>query len=155
MFLNVLRFVRLPLLMIAIFATGRFLLGFYNVPYAPRGNATFSIVGLMFVSSAYFGAMSKKVADLNWLGTFLTGFVIAEFGEILIWIATLVSLLAQIKTSYFLHWDSLNLKEGAEVTMANAMIPRTVALVTAPIFSGVMACIGRAVFAPLAPTPKR
>jgi hypothetical protein len=39
--------------------------------------------------------------------------------------------------------------------MANAMIPRTVALVTAPIFSGVMACIGRAVFAPLAPTPKR
>ena len=53
---RVLRFVRLPLLLVSIFAIARFALGANGVPYAPRGNAMFSIVGLTFVSSFYFGA---------------------------------------------------------------------------------------------------
>jgi hypothetical protein len=59
---RVLRFVRLPLLLVSIFAVARFLLGAAGVPYAPRGNAMFSIVGLTFVSSFYFGALSGASA---------------------------------------------------------------------------------------------
>ena len=43
MIARVLRFVRLPLLLLLIFAVARFSLGAAGVPYAPRGNAMFSI----------------------------------------------------------------------------------------------------------------
>ena len=53
---RVLRFIRLPLLLVFIFAVARFTLGAKGVPYAPRGNAMFSIIGLTFVSPRPRGA---------------------------------------------------------------------------------------------------
>ena len=65
MIARVLRFVRLPLLLLLIFAAARFSLGVAGVPYAPRGNAMFSIVGLTFISSFYFGALSRRVGGFG------------------------------------------------------------------------------------------
>jgi hypothetical protein len=62
MFMSIVRLVRLPWLLLLIWAIARFTLGLAGVPYAPRGNAVFSIVGLTFISCIYFGALSKKVA---------------------------------------------------------------------------------------------
>ena len=62
---RVLRFVRLPLLLLLIFAIARFMLGANGVPYAPRGNAMFSIVGLSFVSAVYFGALSRRIGRIR------------------------------------------------------------------------------------------
>ena len=58
---RVLRFVRLPWLLLFLFAIFRFILGLRGVPYAPRGNAMFSVVVLTIVSALYWGALSKRV----------------------------------------------------------------------------------------------
>lgn len=148
---RVLRFVRLALVLILIWAVLRFLMGpVFRVPYAPRGNAAFSVVGLMFISSLYFGAMSRRVGGFGWLGTFLCGAAIGLWAQILIFTATLVSLAAGLNT-YFVHWDALNIPEGTRATMAGAMTARAGGLVIGPLMAGVAALIGRAVFGALSP----
>lgn len=143
MLLQVVKFVRLPIVLLFIYAVGRFLLGAYNVPYAPRGNATFSVVGLTFISSVYFGALSGKVGKFNWVGTILIGLVIGLSGQIFIFTATLISYLANIETSYYRHWDALNVPEGTIVPMAQAMRARVGGLIFGPISAIIATLIGR------------
>jgi hypothetical protein len=121
---RVLRFIRLPLLLLVIFAVARFSLGAAGFPYAPRGNAMFSIVGLTFISSFYFGALSHKVGGLS----------------------------CHIGTSYFRHWDALNVSAGAVVPMGTALATRAGGILVGPILAIVPALIGRALAA-LAPEP--
>jgi hypothetical protein len=143
MIARVLRFVRLPLLLLLIFAVARFALGASGVPYAPRGNAMFSIVGLTLISSFYFGALSRRIGGFGWGGTVLVGYSIGLFGQILIFVATWLSFLAGIETSYFRHWDALNVPEGTVVPMATAMAARAGGLLVGPILAIVPALIGR------------
>lgn len=150
---RVLRFVRLPLLLLVIFAVARFLLGAKGVPYAPRGNAMFSIVGLSIVSSFYFGALSRRVGGFGWGGTVLVGYSIGLFGQILIFAATWLSYAAGVETSYFRHWDALNVPEGTVVPMATALQTRLGGLLVGPILSIVPALIGR-LLSLLAPGPE-
>ncbi|HYO92557.1 MAG TPA: hypothetical protein VEQ40_13010, partial [Pyrinomonadaceae bacterium] len=111
---RILRFIRLPLLLIFIFAVGRFILGVAGMPYAPRGNAIFSIVGLTFISSFYWGALSGRVGGFSWLGAALIGVALGLFAQILIFSATALSYALDLKT-YFVHWDALNVPEGTVV----------------------------------------
>lgn len=152
MVVRVLRFVRLPILLLVIFTVARFMLGVNGVPYAPRGNAMFSIVGLAFVSSFYFGAMSRPLGGFNWGGTILVGYSIGLCSQILIFLATGLSYAAGIETSYFRHWDALNVPEGTIVPMEAAMMARAGGLVIGPLLAIVPAIIGRACSA-LAPEP--
>jgi hypothetical protein len=149
---RVLRFVRLPLLLLLIFAVARFTLGARGVPYAPRGNAMFSIVGLTFVSSFYFGALSRRVGGFGWGGTALVGYSLGLFAQILIFVATWLSYAAGIETSYFRHWDALNVPEGTVIPMAAALQARLGGLLVGPVFAIVPALVGRALSA-LAPGP--
>src|SRR5262245_31436849 len=96
---RVLRFVRLPILLLAIYAVGRFILGVQNVPYAPRGNAIFSVFGVAIVSSFYFGALSKSVGEFGWGGTALVGWSIGFTAQVFIFVATWLSFAAGIETS--------------------------------------------------------
>src|SRR5215210_194694 len=100
MFPQVLRFVRLPLLLLVIYATARFSIGLAGVPYAPRGNAMFSVLGLAIISGFYFGALSRRVGGFGWLGTILVGIVIGFFAQVLIFTFTLVSYAANLNTYY-------------------------------------------------------
>ena len=150
MFSRVLRYVRLPLLLLVIWAVLRFIIGLRGVPYAPRGNAMFSVLGLTIISCIYFGAMSRKVGGFNWVGTILVGAVIGLWAQILIFTATLVSLAANLNT-YYIHWDALNIPEGTHATMAQAMTTRAGGLLAGTILGIVAALIGRAVFAAFAP----
>ncbi len=152
MFQKVFSFVKMPLIVIFLIAMGRFITGISGIPYAPRGNAMFSIVNTMLLSSLYFGALSSPVGRFSWTETVLIGLIIAEFAEILIWIMTFVSLVGNFQNSYFIHWDSLNVREGAEIGYW-ALIPRTVALFTAPIPCIILACLGRFVFSRFIPLP--
>jgi len=149
---RVLRFVRLPLLLLLIYAIARFTLGAKGVPYAPRGNAMFSIVGLSFVSAVYFGALSRRIGGFGWGGTALVGLSIGLWAQILIFTATGLSYAMGIETSYFRHWDALNVPEGTIVPMATAMQTRAGALVVGPLIVMVPALIGRLLSA-LAPEP--
>jgi hypothetical protein len=152
MIARVLRFVRLPLLLLLIFAVARFTLGAKGVPYAPRGNAMFSIVGLTFISAVYFGALSRKIGGFGWGGTVLVGYSLGLWAQILIFTATWASYQFGIETSYFRHWDALNVPEGTVVPMATAMQTRAGALVVGPLIAIVPAVIGR-VLSALAPDP--
>lgn len=154
MFSRVLRFVRLPLVLLVVWAVLRFLLGVvFHVPYAPRGNAMISVLGMMIISSLYYGAMSGKVGGFGWLGTVLVGLVIGLWAQILIFTATVVSFAAHLNDSYFLHWDALNIKpeQVAGVTMGQILAIRGPALVVGAILGLIVALIGRAVFSALAP----
>ena len=151
MFLRVLRFVRLPLVLLVIWTVLRFLNGpVFGTPYAPRGNAMFSVLGLTIICALIYGAMSRRVGGFSWVGTILIGLVLGLFSQILIFTATLISYLASVNT-YFTHWDALNIPEGTTVTMAQAMTTRAGGLLVGPILIIVAALIGRAVFGALAP----
>jgi hypothetical protein len=150
---RVLRFVRLPLLLLLIFAIARFALGAKGVPYAPRGNAMFSIVGLTFVSCFYFGALSRRVGGFGWGGTTLVGYGIGLWAQILIFTATWLSFAMGIEGSYFRHWDALNVPEGTVLPLAAAMRARLGGLLLGPVFAIVPALIGR-LLSGLAPEPR-
>ena len=150
MFLRVLRFVRLPLVLLVIWTIARFSVGLAGVPYAPRGNAMFSVVGVTVISALIYGAMSNRVGNFSWLGTILIGVVLGLFSQILIFTATLISYLANVNT-YFTHWDALNIPEGTTATMTQALTTRASGLLFGPIMITVMTLIGRAVFGALAP----
>ena len=141
---RVLRFVRLPFLVVAIYAVARFMLGVNGVPYAPRGNAMFSVFGVTMISSFYFGALSRRLGGFNWGGTVLVGYSIGLWAQILISLATWLSFAAGIETSYFRHWDALNVPEGTVVPLGAAMMARVGGLVIGPIITIVPAIIGRA-----------
>jgi hypothetical protein len=148
---RVLRFVRLPILLVLIYAIGRFTLGAQNVPYAPRGNAIFSVLGVAVVSSFYFGALSKKLGGFGWGGTALVGYSIGLVAQIFIFLATWISFAAGIETSYFRHWDSLNAPEGTVVPMATAMMSRAQGLLFGPVTPVIASLIGRGIGGALAP----
>ncbi|HZH32974.1 MAG TPA: hypothetical protein VEY11_19555 [Pyrinomonadaceae bacterium] len=147
---RVLRFVRLPLVLLVIWTIARFTVGLAGTPYAPRGNAMFSIVGLTVICSLIYGALSHRVGNFNWVGTILCGVVIGLTGQILIFTATLISYAADLNT-YFTHWDALNIPEGTTAPMAQAMKSRAGGLIAGPIMGTIMVLIGRAVFGKLAP----
>jgi hypothetical protein len=153
MIVRVLRFVRLPLLLVTLYAVARFALGASGVPYTPRGNAMFSIVGVMFISSFYFGALSRRLGGFGWGGTALVGISIGLWGEILIFVATWLSYAAGIDASYFRHWDALNVPEGTVVSLSAALATRAGGLVVGPLLAMVPALGGRALggLAPEAP----
>jgi hypothetical protein len=139
------------MLLLVVWAVVRFILGVAGVPYAPRGNAMFSVLGLTIISCLYYGALSKRVGGFDWKGTLLIGMTIGCFGQILIFSATVVSYLGDLKT-YYVHWDALNVPEGTVVPMARAMLIRLQGLVFGTILTPVVfAFIGRAL-AGLAPS---
>lgn len=148
---SVIRFVRLPYLLLLIWGIMRFSLGaFMGVPYAPRGNAMFSLVGLTFISCIYFGGISNKVGGFDWKGTLLVGLFIGLFAQVLIFLLSVISLAGGFDSSYFLHWDALNLKEGETIAMGALVSIRFVGLIVNSITAAVAAAIGRAL-AGLAP----
>jgi hypothetical protein len=149
---SVIRFVRLPLVLLLVWGIARFSLGLSGMPYAPRGNAMFSIVGLTFISCIYFGALSGRVGGFNWKGTLLMGMTIGLFGQALIFTATLISYLGSLDT-YFVHWDALNVAQGTVVPMSKAMMSRVQGLVVGgAIVPSIIALIGRGLGG-LAPVP--
>ena len=147
-----LRFIRLPILLLVIYTVARFSLGIAGMPYSPRGNAMFSVLGLAIVSGFYFGALSRRVGGFGWGGTALVGYSIGLVAQILIFLATGISFAMGLET-YFRHWDSLNVPEGTVVPIAAAMGSRAVGLVVGPILPLVASLLGR-LASGLAPKPE-
>jgi len=167
MILRVLNFLKLPFVLITIYAVLRFIIGASGVPYAPRGNAMFSVLGVTLISCVYFGALSGKVGGFSWGGAALIGLSLGLFSQILIFLATFISYAGGFTTSYYIHWDALNLNpanfnvplvdalmDPGKVTepMGKALVTRASGLVFNSISATIVALIGRAL-AGLAPRP--
>ncbi|MEK7728341.1 MAG: hypothetical protein AAB354_07985 [candidate division KSB1 bacterium] len=145
---SVIRFVRLPLVMLAIWAVGRFAMGLFGVPYGPRPNATFSVVVLTLITSIYYGALSNRIGGFDWKGTALVGASIGVVGQLLIIVFTLVSLIGGLET-YFVNWDAINLPEGTAVTVSTAVTARATGFFVNVILATLEACVGRLLFSGL------
>ncbi len=143
------RFIRLPMVLIALWTIGRFSMGLAGVAYSPRSNATFSVVVLTLITSLYYGALSKSVGNFNWLGTIMVGGAIGLVAQLFIFTATLISLAGGLDT-YFVNWDAINVAEGTPVTWSNALPARASGLVINVILAAIEACVGR-LLAGLAP----
>lgn len=150
---RVLNFVKLPFVLITLYAALRFIIGVSGFPYAPRGNAMFSVVGVTVISCVYFGALSGRIGGFGWGGTALVGLSLGLFSQVLIFLATVISYVGGFDTSYFIHWDALNVPEGTTVPMSSAIMARASGLVINSIITTVVALIGRALGA-LAPQPQ-
>ena len=150
---RVLRFVRLPLLLLSIFAVARFLLGASGVPYAPRGNAMFSIVGLTFISAFYFGALSRRLGGFGWGGTALVGYSLGLFGQVLIfaWRPGSASRPVSRPPTSGTGTPS-TCPRGRSCRWPTALQARLGGLVVGPILAVVPALVGR-VLSALAPDP--
>jgi hypothetical protein len=151
-FLRTLKFVRLPFVIVAVYALGRFLVGLNGVPYAPRGNAMFSVFAATAIASFLFGGLSGKVGGFGWGGSALVGALIGLWAQLWIFCLTALSYLMSANT-YYNHWDSLNVPEGTSVPMSQALAARAFGLVVNVIIAAIVALIGRACGA-LAPKPE-
>lgn len=153
MFLDILKFLRLPMALILIVAIIRLSLGPAGVEYGIRSNAASSVLMLNIISCIYFGALSKKVGKFSFLGTILIGITLGLYTQIIIFSATVLSYLANIENSYFNNWDALNVAKGTVVPLGAAVKARMGGLIAGPIFSTILVSIGR-LLGFLAPDPK-
>lgn len=149
---SVLRFVRLPFVLLTIWAFGRFIIGF-SAEFSPRTNATFSVVVMTLITCLYFGAMAKPIGGLDWKGTALAGAVIGVFGQVLIIVFTVVSLAGGFNT-YYVHWDALNVTPDTPITWNTVVFARSTGILVNTLLAAGEACLGRLLFSNFAPQVK-
>ena len=150
---SVIRFARLAYVFLAISALGRFVIAFW-VPFesSPRPNAIFSVVVLTGVMSLCFGALSKSVAGFDWKGTALTGASIGVVAQLLIFFFTVVSMAAGLQgTSYYLSHEAAGFEPEVAITWGTIIFARSTGLVINAVIAVLEACLGRLLFAGLAP----
>ncbi len=136
-----LRLARPYLLLLAIFATGRFLQGVLGVPYA-RGHQVFSIVALTILSCVYYGAFTRRWRDYRLMQAIGFGVLLGLASQIVIFLLTLLSYSLSLQT-YFNHPTALNAADlERPVAFARALAVRTGGLVGNSIFSGIAGAIG-------------
>jgi hypothetical protein len=133
-----LRLARLYLVMLAIVTVGRWVLGFYGVPYE-KGTDKLSIVMLTLFASLFYGAFTRR-----WLGRRILQVVgltmtLALLGQVVIFLSTAASYALGID-SYFNNPIALNQK--AAVGFAEAMGIRAGGLVANTILNGIAGALG-------------
>jgi hypothetical protein len=132
------RFVRFAIIWLIIFMIGRFVLGAAGVPYLPRGTMIFSMVPFCIAASLIYGGFSRGYG-YKWYQGLLLGTAIGLSGQILIFLATVVSYLVGAET-YFNNPEALN--ATAAIPVGQAVVARIGGLVTNTILNSIVALIG-------------
>jgi hypothetical protein len=133
-----LRVARLFFVLLALAATGRWLMGTFGVPYE-RGHHIFSIVILTVYSCLLFGAFTRRWLDYRLIQAGLLGVVMGLSGQVLIFILTILSYALGLNT-YFNHPTALNASEA--LPLGSAIGVRLGGLVGNTIGAGITACLG-------------
>jgi len=134
-----LRVARLFMLLLAIFALGRWLQGTVaHVPYE-RGHQVFSIVTLTMLSSVYYGAFCRRWRGYRLAQAAVLGLLLGLMSQVVIFAATFVSYALDVD-SYFRAPRALNVE--APIGMADAMLRRAGGLVANSITSGIAGALG-------------
>jgi hypothetical protein len=134
-----LRVARLYMLLLAIFALGRWLQGAAaHIPYE-RGHQVFSIVTLTLLSSVYYGAFCRRWRGYRLAQAAVLGVLLGLMSQIVIFAATFVSYALDVD-SYFRAPRALNV--DAPIGMADAMLRRAGGLVANSITAGIAGALG-------------
>lgn len=94
-----LRLARLFFLLLAVFATGRWIMGL-NVPYE-RGSTVFSVVTLTVLSGIYYAAFARRWRGYRIGQAVLLSIVLAFSAQLVILLSTLVSYAGGLDT----YWN--------------------------------------------------
>jgi len=133
------RFAKLAILLLVLFLIGRLAVGASGMPYE-RGTVIFSLVPLSWTLSFVFAAFSRPLRGYGWRQAVLLGSTIVLTAQILIFGATVVSILAGVDT-YFNNPIALNTTEP--MGLGAAVVTRIFGLVVNVLVGGViMASLG-------------
>ncbi len=133
-----LRVARLYFVLLVVVATGRWLLGTFDVPYE-RGHHIFSIVILTIYSCVFYGAFSRRWHDYRLIQAVLLGVMIGLAAQVMILILTMTSYGLGLET-YFNHPTALNAPEP--LPFGQALVVRAGGLFGNSIGAGIVAALG-------------
>lgn len=131
-------FLRLFLLLLAIFTVGRWTMSLAHVPYE-RGHHVFSIVTLSFISSAYYGAFARKWRGYGLLAAMGLALTLAVISQLVIVLSTAASYALGLQT-YFNHPTALNVTEA--VPLGRALGIRAIGLVANSTANAIVGLLG-------------
>jgi hypothetical protein len=133
-----LRVARLFFVLLAIVATGRWLMGAFDVPYA-KGHHVFSIVILTIYASLLYGAFTRRWRDYRLIQAALLGVVMGLAAQVLILLLTVVSYALGLDT-YYNNPTALNAPEA--LPFGKALGVRFGGLIGNSIGAGIVAALG-------------
>jgi hypothetical protein len=133
-----LRVARLFFVLLVIVATGRWLMGTFDVPYA-KGHHVFSIVILTIYASLFYGAFTRRWRDYRLIQAALLGVTMGLAAQLLILLLTVVSYALGLET-YYNHPTALNAPEA--LPFGKALGVRFGGLIGNSIGSGIVAALG-------------
>ncbi len=127
--------------LLAIFASGRFLQGLLGVPYA-RGHHVFSIVILTVLSCVYYGAFVRRWRGYRLMHAIGLAALLGATSQLVVLSLTVVSYAFSLHT-YFNHPIALNaLNLEQPVAFSQALANRTGGLIGNSVFAGIAGAIG-------------
>jgi hypothetical protein len=135
-----LRRARLYLVLLGIFALGRWLQGMFGVPYE-RGHHVFSLVMLTALSAIYYGAFTRRLYSYSLMQAVVLAFVMGLISQLVIFLLTVASYALDMHT-FFNHPRALNREDLTEVPFALALQNRAGGLIGNSIFAGIAGALG-------------
>jgi hypothetical protein len=139
------------LILLAIFAIGRWLLGVQGLPYA-RGNPVFSIVPMTMISSILYGALLRRWGKVSVRRAAGMGLTLALASQIVIWGATALSYGLNLET-YFNNPIAITGFKLERVPFPEAMVRRLVGLVINSVLNALLGALGWLMGGTLPETP--
>jgi hypothetical protein len=133
-----LRLARPYLVLLLLFAVGRWMMGVFAVPYT-RGHHVFSLVTLTVLGCLFYAAFARRWLGYPILRAMGLGMTLGFSAQVVIFLLTAVSYLLGMHT-YFNHPTALN-AEGP-VAFGPAMGGRLGGLVANTLFAGIAAALG-------------
>jgi Protein of unknown function (DUF2700) len=138
-----LRLARPYLLLLALFAVGRWLMGTFGVPYE-RGHHVFSIVILTLNAAMFYGAFCRRWRRFRLWQAAGLALTMGLVSQVVVFVATLVAYGLGLH-NYFNHPVALlgPSAAGAEaVPFGQAVLSRVGGLIVNPILTGIAGAIG-------------
>lgn len=134
-----LRLARLFFLLLAIFATGRWIMSL-NVPYA-RGNPVFSVVTLTVLSGIYYSAFARRWRGYRVGQAIALSMLLAFTAQLVIFVSTLASYAAGLDTywNYPIAIAGPSADPAQSIPFGQAMGARTLGLVVNTFLGGSIA----------------
>ena len=132
------RLARPFLVLLAIFAIGRWAMGVAQVPYA-NGHHRFSLVTLTLIGAAFYAAFARRWLGYPIMRSVGLGMTLGFCAQLVILVLTAVSYILGMDT-YFNHPTALN--QETKLGFAHAMAGRTGGLVVNMFMAGIAAALG-------------